>query len=214
MELGRYVRRRCRHEVGRNRSSGSLGALFLAMLLIALASLISVPAFAQSPSEDQYGSPGEDQYGGPTGAIGGEAAHAALAASGAISSASSGAPSASTENERGATSAFAEHERGATGTATEHGPGAGSSQSEAAKDEDTVSEGGAAAAGSRKAPTEPRAADEGGTKAGGGGTKAGEGSTNLDRLPKTGGVSPLWVGALLVVGGLLVGGVARGGRAR
>jgi hypothetical protein len=46
------------------------------------------------------------------------------------------------------------------------------------------------------------------------GTADDEGPLQLARLPETGGVSPLWLGVLLVAGGLLVRGVAWRARAR
>jgi hypothetical protein len=63
-----------------------LRRLFLVVLSIALVSLISAPAFAESASENQYESAAHDQYQPPLTGIGGEAANTALKASKAFSS--------------------------------------------------------------------------------------------------------------------------------
>lgn len=145
--LGHSWRRRCRAK-RRDRRSGSLGRLFPIVLSIALALLISAPAFAESASENQYESAALDQYQPFTG-IGGEAANTALKASKAFSS----------------------------------GPGS-------AVVPPSVSE-----------PTENPTPDN-------------KGGPRLTELPETGGVSPIWLGFVLVAGGLLVRGVARRDRDR
>lgn len=172
--------------------------LLVVILSTALVPLLSVPAFAQTATDDQYD--------GPTTSIGHEAADDALEASEAFDPGPEGSASGSEAiaSEVGE-SADGSASGSADGSASESADSA-TSESDAGEPEVDSAEGGTA--------------ENGG--GGSGGSVAATGSSEaaaelpeepaelstITRLPKTGGLSPLSLGVVLVVGGLLVRGVA------
>jgi hypothetical protein len=150
--------------------------------------LVPVPALSQ-PSQDDPSGAQYDQYGGPGPGVGGpgvggQAVHDAIVASGAIRAAAEG-PQASTEGAQAST----------------EGPQASTKEAQAG-DEGAVSAaerphatGGPDLASAGEAVSE----DPAGTA-----EAQDESSPDLEKLPNTGGPSPLWLGVpLLCAGGLL-----------
>jgi hypothetical protein len=172
--------------------------LLVVILSTALVPLLSVPAFAQTATDDQYDGPTNDD---PTTSIGHEAADDALEASEAFDPGPEGSASGSEVGE----SADGSASGSADGSASESADSA-TSESDAGEPEVDSAEGGTA--------------ENGG--GGSGDSVAATGSSEaaaelpedpaelstITRLPKTGGLSPLSLGVVLVVGGLLVRGVA------
>jgi hypothetical protein len=190
--------------------------LLVVILSTALVPLLSVPAFAQTATDDQYDGPTNDD---PSTSIGHEAADDALEASEAFDPGPEGSASGSEVGESADGSAS-----GSEAIASEVGESADGSVSGSA--DGSASESGDSATSESDAGEPEVDSAEGGTAENGGGgsgdSVAATGSSEaaaelpedpaelstITRLPKTGGLSPLSLGVVLVVGGLLVRGVA------
>jgi hypothetical protein len=149
----------------------------LLALALAWVLLVPVPALSQ-PSQDGPSGAQYDQYGGPVPGVGGQAVHDAIVATGAIRASTEEAQaSADEEAQASADEAQDADESAVSATELPHATGG----PDLASAGEAVSE-------------DPAGMDE----------TQDETSTDLEKLPDTGGPSPLWLGApLLCAGGLL-----------
>jgi hypothetical protein len=201
--------------------------LLLVVLSVALTTLISAPARAQSAADDQYGSSG----------VGQDAATDALEAHTAFSDAHDDNAAVSEEgaahgdeNESGSSGpAFASAGKNAwtktaasqKGASSQEGAGGAGPQEGADSQEEADPQESASASTGESAWTKTAAPQEGASsqeRAGGAGPQEGPGSEArvaseegdaIDSLPETGGISPLSLGVLLFAGGVLIGTLTR-----